>query len=91
MSYLITNLIFEDAIFTETNNFFLLCASIIHAALVISTKRDGKLIITVRRKIIFLNSVALITGFKDEDIIKLAMKIIKFCLGKEIYKKYNFN
>ena len=47
---MIANMVYEDVNLIKKNNFFLLSSSIIHAALVISTKRDGKLFITIKRK-----------------------------------------
>ena len=48
------------------------------------------LLLNVKNKI-YLFKVSMMTGFKEEEIMKLGIRIIKFCLGNEIYKKYNFN
>ncbi len=34
--------------------------------------------------------VSIISNYKEEDIMKTSKRIIKHCLGKEIYKRFNF-
>lgn len=45
---------------------------------------------TVKCKKIFLYIVSILSNNKEEDIMKAAKKIIKHCLGKEVYKKFTF-
>lgn len=46
----LTDLIHEDMKIIKDNDFVLLCAAVIQASLVIATKRDGKMPITLKRK-----------------------------------------
>lgn len=78
----ICNLLYEDINFIKKFDINLLAAGIIQAAVVISIKREGKLPLTIK--------LSMLSGFKDLDILKLSKKIIKFVLGKEVYKQYNF-
>ncbi len=52
LTFKVSDLLFEDLTFIKETEFNLLCASIIQASLVIAIKRDGKLPITVKCKII---------------------------------------
>lgn len=82
LCYKISNLLFEDMKMIKGVDFNLLCAGIIQAGLVIATKREGKLPITIK--------ICIISGTKDDDVLKISQKIIKHCLGKQIYKQFTF-
>ena len=51
------DLLFEDARIVKTTEFNLLCAGVIQAALVIATKREGKLPVTIK--------ICIISGTKE--------------------------
>ena len=78
----ITDLLFADLNFFKVFDFNLLCASVIQAGIVIATKREGKLPITIK--------ISVISGTNVDDIMKVSKKIIKHCLGREVYKQFNF-
>lgn len=78
----LVNLIFEDYKIIKKYNLDLLSASLIQAGFVIGTKREGKLPITIK--------LSIISGVDENEMMKLSKKIIKFVLGKEIYKQFNF-
>lgn len=82
LCFKISNLIYEDFRLIKGIEFNLLCASIIQAGLVIATKREGKLPVTIK--------VSIVSGCQEENILKCAKKIIKHCLGKNVYKQFNF-
>lgn len=54
LTFKLSDLIYEDMYLVKTSNFNLLCAALIQSALVISTKREGKMPITIRCKLIIL-------------------------------------
>ena len=85
----ITNLLFENISFLKDNQLPIMACSIIQAGLLISTKKDGKLPITIKRNFMF-ELVSVIAQVKVEEILALSKKIVKHCLGKEIYKKFTF-
>ena len=85
----ITNLVFENISILKENGLQLSACSIIQAGLLISTKKDGKLPITIKC-ILMLYKVSVIAQVKVEDILAVSKKIVKHCLGKEIYKKFTF-
>ena len=60
----------------------LLAAGVLHSGLVICVKAEGKFPMTVR--------LSKISGFTEDEIKLLSKKILKHCLGKEIYEKYDF-
>ena len=82
LCFKMSDLLFEDARIVKTTEFNLLCAGVIQAALVIATKREGKLPVTIK--------ICIISGTKEDDVMKISKKIIKHCLGKQIYKQFNF-
>ena len=53
LCFKITDLIYEDTQLIKEADFNLLCSAVIHASLVIAIKRDGKLPMTIKCKIIF--------------------------------------
>ncbi len=48
LCYKVSDLIFEDSSILKENEFSLLCAAVIQASIVIATRREGKLPITIR-------------------------------------------
>ena len=78
----LVNLIFEDYKIIKMYDLDLLSSSLIQAGFVIGTKREGKLPITIK--------LSIISGVNEDEMIKLSKKIIKFVLGKDIYKQFNF-
>lgn len=82
LCFKISALIHEEMKLRKCIGFNLLCVSIIQAALVIATKRDGVLPLTIK--------LCIISGVNQEDVMKVSKKIIKHSIGKEIYKQYNF-
>jgi hypothetical protein len=78
----ISDLIFEDMSILKEIEINLLCVSIIHTSVIMATRREGKLPITIR--------LAIIANVTEEEIMKTSKRLIKHCLGKEVYKKYTF-
>ena len=57
LCFKIANLLFENILLLKENDIALTACSIIQAGLTISTKKDGKLPITIRCKLLFDDSV----------------------------------
>jgi hypothetical protein len=89
LCFSISNLTLENMKLHKENSLQLLACSIIQAALLISTKKDGKLPITIKC-ISYYEIVSLTAQVKVDDILNLSKKIVKHCLGKDIYRKYTF-
>jgi hypothetical protein len=75
-------LLYEDMKLIRNCDIDLLSVSIIQASFMMCSMEEGKTPLLLK--------MALLSGFKEEDICIISKKIIKNVLGNEIYKMFNF-
>ena len=75
-------LLYEDMKLIKNYDIDFLSVSIIQAAFMMCSMEEGKTPLLLK--------LALLSGFKEEEICIISKKIIKNVLGNEIYKMFNF-
>ena len=75
-------LLYEDMKLIKNYDIDFLSVSIIQAAFMMCSMEEGKTTLLLK--------LALLSGFKEEEICIISKKIIKNVLGNEIYKMFNF-
>ena len=75
-------LLYEDMKLIKNYDIDFLSVSIIQAAFMMCSMEEGKTPLLLK--------LALLSGFKEEEISIISKKIIKNVLGNEIYKMFNF-
>ena len=75
-------LLYEDMKLIKNYDIDFLSVSIIQAVFMMCSMEEGKTPLLLK--------LALLSGFKEEEICITSKKIIKYVLGNEIYKMFNF-